>query len=252
MMGRLSGLRIVVTRAEHQAEELAMPLRTLGAGVILLPVIAIGPPLNPEPLRDAAIRCSNYDWIIFTSVNAVTAFAAELPDDLGLSRKTRVATIGAATREAAEAYGFPVHITPENSRAEALVTVLEAERLQGRRILIPSAAVTRDIVPKELRKLGAVVDVVDAYRTVMHPAAIQRAASVFKEPLPDWVTLTSSSAVDHLVALISPNALRRIKIATIGPVTSATVRAHDLTVTAEASLQSVEGLVDAICQSAYS
>ncbi len=252
MRCQLSGLRIVVTRAEHQAEELAGPLRELGATAILLPVIAIGPPLDCEPLRHAANHCNEYDWIIFTSVNAVTVFAAELSDDGGFGRKTRVATIGAATREAAEAYGFPVHVTPERFIAEDLVAALQGQRLQGRRILIPSAAVTRDVVPTELRKLGAVVDVVEAYRNVVPSNARALAASIFREPLPDWVTFASSSAVNHLVELVGADVVSRVKIATIGPVTSAAVRNHSLSVTAEAAVHSVEGLVDATCQSVHS
>ena len=252
MICQLSGLRIVVTRAEHQAEELAAPLRRLGATPILLPVIAIGPPIDSQPLRHAAEHCNEYDWIVFTSVNAVTAFAAELSDDGLLGKKTRVASIGAATGDAAEAYGFPVHVMPDKYIAEALVSALQGQRLQGRRILIPSAAVTRDLLPTELRKLGAVVDVVEAYRNVVPPNAPALVASTFREPLPDWVTFASSSAVNHLVELAGAELLRRIRIATIGPVTSATVRSHSLLVTAEASLQSVEGLVDALCQSVHS
>ena len=111
----LNGLRIVVTRAAHQAEELAAPLRGLGAEVLIVPVIGIAPPANLQPLKDARTEIAKYDWIIFTSVNAISAFG---PISQGAPR---VATIGSATREFAEAHGFTVSVTPEKYVAESLV-----------------------------------------------------------------------------------------------------------------------------------
>ena len=153
----------MVTRAAHQAEPLAQLLRSLDAEVILAPLIGIGPPGDPAPLREAAAQCDEYDWIIFTSANAVAAFRAELAYDK-LTFHARFAAIGTATREAAEASGFPIALVPREYIAEALVESLTAEMIAGRRVLIPSAAVTRDFVPDALRKMGAQVDVVEAYR----------------------------------------------------------------------------------------
>jgi uroporphyrinogen-III synthase len=118
------------------------------------------------------------------------------------------------------------------------------------RILIPSAAVTRDVVARELRKRGAQVDVVEAYRNMLPPEAGGQAAAIFREPYPDWVTFASSSAVENLVQLIGTERLNRIKIATIGPITSHTVRQHGLTVTAEAKVHTIEGLIDALIDAA--
>lgn len=244
-MPSLDGLRIVVTRAAHQAEELASPLRKLGAEVILLPVIGIAPPADPEPLRHAAQISNDYDWLIFTSANAIAAFAAELPVAPSESR-ARVATVGAATREAAEQLGFLVSITPEKYVAESLVASFASEQLHGRRILIPSAAVTRDVVATELRKRGAHVDVVEAYRNVIPAGAAERARQVFRAPYPDWVIFASSSAVEGLVKLVGASALSSVRIASIGPITSQTVRTHGLTVAAEARAQNVAGLVEVV------
>lgn len=244
-MRRLDGVRVVVTRAAHQAEELARPLRELGAEVILVPVIGIAPPADPGPLREAAARANEYDWIIFTSANAITAFLAELPHSPAVC-KAHVATVGAATRDAAERFGFAVALTPERYVAESLVEAFAGQELNGRRILIPSAAVTRDVVAAELRKRGARVDVVEAYRNVVPREAAERSADVFREPYPDWVTFASSSAVDNLIRLIGPEPLRHVKIATIGPVTSNTVRKHGLKVAAEAPVHTVDGIVEAI------
>jgi uroporphyrinogen III methyltransferase/synthase len=229
----------VVTRAAPQAEELARPLRERGAIPILLPVIGIAPPADPSALAQAIAEIEAYDWIVFSSVNGVRALGKQ-------HSRARIATVGAATREFAEQMGFTVSVTPEIYVAEALVEALGAKELSGRRVLIPSAAVTRDVVREELARRGARVDVVEAYRTVMPPEAVQMASEVFRAPWPDWITFASSSAVDNLASLVSAEVLRRSKIASIGPVTSKSIRGHGLTVDAEAAVHSIAGLVDAI------
>lgn len=245
-MRSLENVRVVVTRAAHQAEELAGPLRLLGAEVILLPTIGIAPPADPEPLRQAAAHCNEYDWIVFTSANAIPAFADYLTHPAETC-KARVATIGVATRETAERYGFTISLTPEKYVAESLVDAFRAHALNGLRILLPSAAVTRDVIPAALRKRGAAVDIVEAYRNVIPPQAAQQAALVFREPFPDWVVFASSSAVANLARLIGTGPLRRVNIASIGPITSAAVRENCLEVLAEAAIQSIPSLVEAIC-----
>jgi uroporphyrinogen III methyltransferase/synthase len=244
-MRPLDGVQVVVTRAAHQAEEMSAPLRDLGAEVILVPVIGIAPPADPAPLDQAAKRANEYDWIIFTSANAVSGFVAACPLS-PVECKARVATIGSATREAAEQHGFRVTLVPERYVAESLVEAFAATDLHGRRILIPSAAVTRDIVPADLRKRGAEVEVVEAYRNVMPPGSPERAALVFREPYPDWVSFASPSAIDNLIKLIGAGPLRAVKIATIGPVTSEAVRRHGLPVSVEAVDHTAEGMVLAI------
>jgi uroporphyrinogen III methyltransferase/synthase len=118
--------------------------------------------------------------------------------------------------------------------------------LDGKRILIPSAAVTRDVVPNELRNRGAEVDVVQAYQNVIPFNAPGQAAEIFQEPLPDWITFASSSAVDHLLALVPIDVVKEIKIASIGPATSATAQNHGITVTAEALQHTMAGLIEAM------
>jgi len=241
----LEGLRIVVTRAAHQAEELAIPFRKLGAEVILAPMIAIGPPSDPEPLRSAAKHCNDFDWVIFTSANAVSAFVAELPVAAPGCRP-KIATVGGATRMAAEQRGLRVAITPENYVAEALVAAFAHEDLRGRRILIPSAAVTRDVVAGALRERGAEVQVVEAYRNVVPDHVVESLRAAFEDPPPDWVTFASSSAAENLIRLAGCDALSGVKIATIGAITSATVRKHGLSVAAEGATSTVAGLVEAV------
>ena len=244
-MKKLDGLRIVVTRAAHQAEELAAPLRERGAEVLLLAAIAIVPPADAHALEQAAVHADQFDWIVFTSANAIPAFVAALRQAPG-GLRGRVATVGSATRAAAERAGLAVSLTPSNYVAEALVASFGNENLTGQRVLIPSAAVTRDVVAPALRARGAIVDVVEAYRNVIPDGAAARAWEIFREPFPDWVTFASSSAVENIARLAGAHKLARVKIASIGPVTSAAVRAQGLEVAVEAVPQNVEGLVESI------
>lgn len=245
-MRALEAQRVVVTRAVHQAEELARPLRELGADVILLPTIGIAPPADPAPLRAAAANCDQYDWILFTSANAVDAFTAELSQDPSFC-KARVATVGDATREAAKRRGFAVSITPEKYVSEALVEALRSEDMNGLRVLIPIAAVSREVVATGLRERGAEVTVIEAYRNVLPADAEKQATLVFREPYPEWVTFTSSSAAENLIQIVGVAPLQHVKIATIGPITSEAVRHHRLHVTTEAAVHGVTGMVSAIC-----
>jgi uroporphyrinogen-III synthase len=244
-MSGLNGLRVVVTRAVHQAEELAAPLREHGAEVLLVPVVGIAPPLDPAPLREAAAACDQYDWICFTSVNAVSAFAAELsvprPDC-----RANIAVVGTATRDAALANGFVVHLVPDDYTAESLVVAFSKFDVSGTRVLLPSAAGARDVLPEGLRRLGADVEIVEAYRNAIPTGAREQAAHTFRDPFPDWVTFASSSAVDHLVELIGRDLLLSSKLASIGPATSATIRKHGLAISAEAQPHTIHGLVRAL------
>jgi uroporphyrinogen III methyltransferase/synthase len=235
----LEGLRVVVTRAAHQAEELSQRLRERGATPVLLPVVGIAPPANPASLERAISEIDCYDWIVFSSVNGVLSLGRQ-------HCRARIATVGAVTRECAEQQGFTVSVTPETYVAEALIEALGAEDLSGRRVLIPGAAVKRDVVERELARRGALVDAVEAYRNVMPPEAAPMVREVLQPPFPDWITFASSSAVDNLVSLATATRLRHSKIASIGPVTSETVRRHSLTVAAEPAIHTIAGLVDAI------
>lgn len=220
-------------------------MRERGADIILLPLIAIAPANDLDALRRAARNCNQYDWLIFTSSNAVSAFLAAMPF-AGRDCKPRIAAIGAPTKAAAEEQGFHVALTPQKGFAESLVDAFAHENLQDKRILIPSAAETRDVLAPALRNRGAEVDVVVAYRNVVPPETEKRARSIFCEPYPDWLTFFSPSAVGHLVNLTGSSPLSRSRIASIGPSTSAFLRSCNLTVSVEACEQSAASLVDAM------
>jgi len=245
----LFGRRIVVTRAQDQAAEFSEKLYALGAEVIEFPVISIQPPADPAPLDRAIAKLAQYDWLIFTSVNGVRSFLQRLdesPHDLR-ALKARICAIGPATRAAIEQLHLKVDKMPAEYVAESLVAAFKDENLAGKRILLPRAAVARDVIPTELTKLGAKVDVVEAYRNIAPENAPARAHEIFSaEHKPDWITFTSSSTVKNTVAIAGREALEGIRIASIGPVTSATARDLGLTVTAEAKQFIIDGLIEAI------
>lgn len=243
----LFGRRIVVTRAREQASEFTAQLRALGADVAEFPVIATVPPADPAPLDNALANLAAYDWLIFTSVNGVRYFTERLdasPHDLrGL--RARICAIGPATAKAIEALHLKVDLVPTQYVAESLVEAFAPFSLDGKRILLPRAAVARDVVPVELTKRGATVDVVEAYRTIVPPNAAELITEVFARK-PHWITFTSSSTVKNFLAIAGPKVLEGVNIASIGPVTSDTARMHGLHVAVEAAPHTMDGLLHAL------
>jgi uroporphyrinogen III methyltransferase / synthase len=242
----LFGQRIVVTRDRRQAAELAEPLEELGAEVLLLPVIEIQPAADPGPL-DRAIAClDTYDWLIFTSANAVRSFVDRLTDIRSL--RAKICAIGPATAAAVEALHIKVDRMPEEYVAESLLEALASDDLAGKRVLLPRAAVARDLVPVELTRRGAMVDVVEAYRTGIPEDATIRMDEVLARK-PHWIVFTSSSTVKNFMAATDGDTLQGVKIASIGPIASATARKFGLKVDVEADPHTVPGLVAAILSS---
>jgi uroporphyrinogen III methyltransferase/synthase len=240
----LAGATVVVTRARGQAAEFTAGLRELGAAVHEWPVIEIREPEDATPLDDAIANLESYDWLLFTSVNGVERFVARLDAsarDLR-SLRARIAAIGPATRKAVEALHLKVDLVPEEYVAESLVAAFRAHNLAGRRVLLPRAAVARDTAPEALRAAGAMVDVVEAYRTVM-PAEARTQAPLAAGA---WITFTSSSTVRNAVEAAGVEAIGRLRIASIGPVTSATCRELGLAVEVEAARFTTAGLLDAL------
>ena len=235
--------RIVVTRAREQADTLAARLSALGAAVIELPTIEIQPPADPGPLDRAIAELPYYDWLIFTSANGVKAFIERLPDLRAL--RAKICAIGPATRAAVEALHLKVDLMGEQYVAESLVEAFAREALEGKRVLLPRAAVARDLVPVELARRGAQVNVVEAYRTV----APEDLSARFREAWthkPDCITFTSSSTVKNFVAAVGTAPLEGVNVVSIGPVTTQTARDLGVAVAAQARVYTVEGLVEAL------
>ncbi len=251
----LDGLRIVVTRARGQAEDLSRRLDALGGTVIEFPTIDFRPAADTAPLDNAIAHLSDYDWIIFTSANGVRFFVDRLgsPASVLGSLRARVCAIGPATRRAVENLHIKVDLMPDEYVAESLVRAFEAHDLAGKRILLPRAAVARDLVPQELARRGAHVDVVETYRTVVPEDAAARAKEIFfGGSRPDWITFTSSSTVRNFLSAAGPEALHGVHIASIGPVTTATLRQHGLVISTEAAKFTIDGLVEAIVNASMS
>ena len=258
----LAGLRILVGRARHQASALSSGLRKLGAEVAEIPFIEIRKPRSYKPLDSALKNLKDYDWLILTSVNGVEALWERL-HKLRLTKRQlkhmKVAAIGPATKKAIEKHGIKVNVVPEEYVAESVVKSLR-DQISGKRVLLARAKVARDVIPRELRTLGATVDVVEAYETVIPQSSRTKLRASLKDPKrrPHVITFTSSSTVRNFVALLGknmwrgrprprkPSAFDDIRFASIGPVTSSTLRELGLSVDIEAREYTIPGLIKAM------
>jgi uroporphyrinogen-III synthase len=250
----LAGWRILVTRASRQSFGLSMPLRELGAEVIEVPTIEIRPPQSFARLDHALLKIDHYDTLILTSVNgAETLF--ERYNRMGLPivdmQHLLVVAIGPATAAAIQSEGVSVSIVPEKYVAESVVEALRGKITQHSRVLLVRAKVARDVLPDELRKMGAQVEVIEAYETAVPENAAARLKEVFADPetQPHIVTFTSSSTATNFLALLGQERdrmLEGVKLASIGPVTTATLKQAGLTPDIEANEYTMQGLVAAI------
>jgi uroporphyrinogen III methyltransferase/synthase len=247
----LSGKRIVVTRTRKQASALSDELRNLGAEVIELPTIRIEPPGDLRAFAELVQDAHAYDWIVFTSPNGVTAFFEmfyKLFDDARDVGGARIAAIGPATAQRVREFHLKVDLQPEEFVAEAVVREFKkAGDIENLRILVARAEEARDLLPKELRALGAIVDVAFTYRTV--PETNDRTAARLRLAAEgaDMITFTSSSTVENFLGLGLPWP-QGMEVASIGPITSKTARDRGLTVGVEAARHDIPGLIDAICR----
>lgn len=249
----LEGKRVLVTRRGEQAAPLLALLAERGAICLELPLIEVVPPEDTGPLDRAMREIDSYQWIVFTSANAVGAVGERLRTFEGtadLPRGIRVATVGPATSEAVRST-FParaVDVEPaENHSALGLLHALEAHALRGGRLLLPLSDRAKSHLAEGLRAQGAMVEVVVAYRTISPQDLRERLDAVIRAGV-DVVTLASPSAVDHFVS-----ALREVTdappVAVIGRVTEQAARSSGLAVVAVAASSTASGLVEAICQS---
>ncbi len=249
--GPLVGRRIVITRAKEQAAAFADLLRSYGAEVIEFPTIDIRPPESFGPLDEAIGRLPDYDWVIFTSVNGVRAFFDRLPfhgRDRGSLADVRKCAIGPATAEALEARGVSADLVPQKFQAEGILEAWKGMELRGLRILLPRAAVAREVLPDELRKAGAVVDVVPAYRTVSAGGSAEVRTLILSGEA-DVVAFTSPSTVENFCAMFGGEggALSGLfAAAAIGPITRSRAEALGLGPEIEAEPYTVPALAEAI------
>jgi uroporphyrinogen-III synthase len=254
---RLEGWRILVSRAREQAGALSAGLRELGAEVCEIPFIEIRPPRSFKTLDESLKLAGEYQWLILTSVNGVRAVFDRMAQ-LNISKRTlarlKIAAIGPATRSAIEREGLKVAVTPREYVAEAVVEAL-ADKIRGERVLLCRAKVARDVIPRELRRLGAFLDVVEAYETVIPKASRSELRAALRDPQrrPHIITFTSSSTVKSYVALLGIRSGRSRLVegvlnASIGPVTSETLRGFELSIDVQAAEYTIPVLIEAIVQ----
>jgi uroporphyrinogen III methyltransferase/synthase len=245
----LFGKRIVVTRTRKQAGALTAGLRQLGADVFEMPTIRIEPPTDLREFAELVRDVHGYEWLVFTSPNGVTAFFDiffKLYDDIRSIGGVKIAAIGPATAAKVREYHVAVDLQPEEYVAEAVVKSFKAYgSIENVTILLARAEQARDVLPTELAKLGAIVDEAIAYRTVPETEDVSGGLARFRDEGADLITFTSSSTVENFMALKLPLP-PGLRTASIGPITSRTMREHGLTVDIEAKKYDIPGLLAAI------
>ena len=254
----LAGVRVIVTRPRAQAAKMAARLEELGAETIAVPTIAIAPPDDPGPLDAACDRIGTFDWVVFTSVNAVARVAERLAAAPGGVRGLagpRLCAVGATTAEALAGHGLRVDLVPDEYRAEGVLRALRGRGdLTGVRVLLPRGDLARDLLPAELGRAGAEVTAVTAYRTV--PADLDGEGPDVRGMLRggrvDVVTFTSGSSVRNFARALggrqAAELLRHVEVACIGPVTAEAAAKLDIATTIMPAESTAPALIEAIVE----
>lgn len=250
----LFGRRVVVTRTRDQASELSRRLEELGAEVLEIPTIKILPPKSEKVLCEAIEGIGEYDWLVFTSPNGVEHFFRvffEVYRDIREIGGVKIAAIGPATAARLEALHLQVDLQPKEFVAEAVLETFKKEcDVENLRFLLPRADLARDALPEGLEALGAIVDDVECYRTVPEMADESGNVARLLAEGADMITFTSGSTVENFCNLLDLRALtlkfRKLKLASIGPITSEAIRKRGFEVSVEAAQHDIPGLTEAV------
>lgn len=240
----LDGLRVVVTRAAHQAAELRSAFEAAGGAVALLPLLEVVPPRDERPVERAAASVATFDWLAFTSANAVRAFLPRAaPADL-----PAVAAVGPATASALRSFGVEPRIEAGSPRAAGLAADLRSRISAGARVLLPQADDARPELARALAAAGAEVEAVVAYQKRLPGSAPAIAEALFAAAPLGWVTFTSPRIVRGFVELLGDWQRRRGELlaVSIGPVTSGELRRHGVEPAAEAARPEARAMVRAV------
>ncbi len=241
----LFGKSIVVTRTRSQASRLSKQLVLLGARVIELPALEIHEADDMAPLCAAMERIDAYGWIVFTSQNAVNIFFKHLfaaGKDARCLGSCRIAVIGRATGDELFKYGLRPDVVPQQFVAESLLEALDGEKIAGSAVLLPCSEDARDVLSEGLKTLGASVDRIHIYRPLKPVAVTEKELEAVKNA--DMITFASSSTARHFCSMVTET---KAMAASIGPVTSATLRDLGRDPSVEARVYTIDGLVQAIC-----
>ncbi|MCL2458617.1 MAG: uroporphyrinogen-III C-methyltransferase [Desulfobulbus sp.] len=251
----LFGRRIVVTRTREQASDLVAQLEEQGAEVLEYSTIHIEP-MDDCRIVDAAITAiGSYQWLLFTSINAVTHFFQRLlalGHDSRLLAGIKIAVVGKATADELGKYGLKADLLPEKFTGEGLAEALLRTGMQGSRVLLPRALRASEILPEMLADAGAQVTIAPVYRNVPPQGPKEELRDQLLEGSIDLVTFTSSSTVTNFLALIDAaddelhRLLDRVTIAAIGPITAETIREHGLPVDIQPEWYTISDMVQAI------
>ncbi|RPJ21807.1 MAG: uroporphyrinogen-III C-methyltransferase, partial [Desulfobacteraceae bacterium] len=253
----LFGKRIVVTRAREQASDFVARLSELGAECVEFPSIEVIPPPNWKELDRAIGNLEAYQWLVFTSVNGVKYFFDRLEvsgQDARNLKGIKIAAIGPKTADAIRGKGVKPDLVPEEYRAEAVVEAFRNHGVKGLRILLPRAAEAREVLPQELEKMGATVEVVEAYRTVKPEGSKNEIRAMLEKADIHMVTFTSSSTVSNFMEMFEEEGdrllkwMERVTVACIGPVTAKTAKERGLSVRITPSDYTIEALAQAIVE----
>jgi len=253
----LFGKRVLVTRPREQAGDLVERLEAMGAEPIVAPMIRIVPPEDYAPLDAATARVTEFDWIVFASANAVDAFMERLlagPRDLRALGATKICVVGQATAEHLAKHGVKADLIPAEYRAEAVVPAMkELAPIDGLRVLLPRGDIGREVIAEELRRGGADVTEIVAYRTIVVEPEREGEPDIYRMLLErhiDVVTFASPSAVRNFVRVLgdepAADLLRTTVVACIGPVTAEAAAQCNIQTTIIPISYTVRSMVDAI------
>jgi len=251
----LFGKKILVTRAKEQASDLSERVRDLGGIPIEFPTIEVIPPESWADADHCAAQMAVYDWVIFTSANGVKFFLERifaLGRDIRDLKGPRICAIGPKTAEALDALKVKVDLVPSEYRAESIFEGLKKEDLKGKRLLIPRAKLSRDVLPQELRKTGASVDVVEVYQTIRPAGNAEEVKRLLRNKSISAITFTSSSTVSNFADLVGINEVRDlmagVAIASIGPITAERARTLGIKTTVMPEEFTIPALVEALAE----
>ena len=251
----LFGKKILVTRAREQASDLSERVRDLGGIPIEFPTIEVIPPESWADADHCAAQMAVYDWVIFTSANGVKFFLERifaLGHDIRDLKGPRICAIGPKTAEALDALKVKVDLVPSEYRAESIFEGLKKEDLKGKRLLIPRARLARDVLPQELRKTGASVDVVEVYQTIRPAGNAEEVKRLLRNKSISAITFTSSSTVSNFADLVGINEVRDlmggVAIASIGPITAERARTLGIKTTVMPEEFTIPALVEALAE----
>ena len=249
----LFGQRVLITRPKDQSTELIGMLEDLGGEALEFPTIQTIPASDYSSLDKAIDEIDSYDWLIFTSANGVSYFIERLLDngkDVRSLKNINIATVGPATAKKVKDLKIKVDLVPKDFVAEGLIESFSKMGIKGKKMLLPRALKARELLPSELRKLGAIVEVAPAYETITAKDVSVPIKKRLTEGRIDWITFTSASTVKNFIKIMDGIDLvelsKKVKIAAIGPITEKTAEKYGLAVEVTAGKSTNSGLVAAI------